>query len=297
MAKAAAKQFAEDKAAPLSAAMAYYAILSLPALLALVIGILGIVFGRQAVEHNIAKTLGMVLSREGAQAASAIIENTMRHPSSNVVAVVISSVVVLVSAVGLFSQLQFSLNTIWGVEPKPGRGLRATVMDRLPALAMVGLAAVILAASLVASSGINAFGHYLPILGHNAAVMQLLNILFFIVLTAIVFMVVYRYLPDAKTSWGDVWLGALITAVLFAIGQFLLSLYLGLSHVASTYGAAGGVILIMVWIYYSSMVFLFGAEITEVHARQYGSGMEPKEAAVQVREVRGDRQPPEARAA
>jgi membrane protein len=284
----AARQFGEDKASWLSAALSYHAIFSLPALAALVIAVLGIVFGRQAVQREIATQLGTVLSKEGAQTAQAIIRDTMDRPASNAVAVVVAPLVLFLAALGLFSQLQGALNTIWEVAPVKGRGIWASVRDRLPAFAMIGLAALVLAASVVASSAISAFGRYVPLFGHNAVLMQLLNFLFFFVVAFVVFLLVFRYLPDAAIAWRDVWLGALITALLFVIGQLLLSLYFGRTRIASTYGAAGGLMLIMLWIYYSSMVFLFGAEITVAYARQHGSGIQPERGAERIKRVRGD---------
>jgi membrane protein len=284
----AAKQFSDDKASRLSAALSYSAIFALPALAALIVAVLGLLFGRQAIEQEIATQLSTVLSKEGAQTAEAIIRDTMDRPASNAVAVVIAPLVLLFAALGLFSQLQGALNTIWEVAPKKGRGIWQRVRDRLPAFAMIGLAALILAASVVASSAINAFGRYVPFFGHNAALMQLLNFLFFFFVAFVVFLLVFRYLPDAVIAWRDVWLGALVTALLFVIGQFLLSLYFGLTRVASTYGAAGGLMLIMLWIHYSSMVFLFGAEITVVYARRYGSGIQPERGAERIRRVQGD---------
>jgi membrane protein len=284
----AARQFSEDKASRLAAALSYYAIFALPALAALIVAILGIVFGRQAVEQEIASQLSTVLSKQGAQTAEAIIQDAVNRPATTAVAVVVAPLVLLLAALGLFSQLQGALNTIWEVAPKRGLGIWRILRARLPAFAMIGLAALVLAASVVASSAINAFGRYVPAFGHSAALIQLLNFLFFSVVAFVVFLLVFRFLPDAVIAWRDVWLGALATALLFVIGQFLLSLYFGLVHVASTYGAAGGLMLIMLWIHYSSMVVFFGAEITVVYARRYGSGIQPERGAERIRRVQGD---------
>jgi membrane protein len=295
--KVAGRQFSEDKATRLAAAMAYYGVLSLPALGALVIGVLGAVFGRQALRSEVASATSEVLSRPGSQAVQSILANTMAKASANTLAIIISSFVLLITVTGFFTQLQGALNTVWGVAPKPGKGFSASLRDRLPAFAMVGVSTAVLASSLIVSAGINAYSKHIPVLGHNAAAMQWLNFLFYLALATVIFALVYKYLPDVAIRWREVWLGALVTAFLFAVGQFALSLYFGLTHVASTYGAAGGLILIMLWIYYSTVIFLFGAEVTEVHAAKRGVAVRPARGAVWVRTERGQQQPRKRKAA
>jgi membrane protein len=189
----------------------------------------------------------------------------------------------LFGATALFGQLQDALNTVWEVQPKPGRGLWGIIRDRLLSLTMVMGTAFLLLVSLVVSAALAALGSLMgdwqgSVIGHvvNGAVS--------LVVITLLFAMIFRFLPDARVAWRDVWLGAAITAVLFLIGKFAIGLYLGKASIGSTYGAAGSLAVLLVWIYYSSQIFLYGAEFTKSYADHYGSRIVPTPNAEPVTE-------------
>lgn len=277
-----ASEWLEDKAPRLGAALAYYTIFSLAPLLVIVIAIAGLVFGREAVQGHIAQQLQNLIGEQGARTLETMVANASK-PGEGTLASILGIVMLLFGAMGLFGQLQDALNTIWEVQPKPGRGIWGFLRERFLSLSMVMGSAFLLLVSLVVSAAMAAlaglWGDWqASILGH------LVNGTVSFVVITLVFAMIYRYLPDAKISWQDVWLGALITALLFTIGKFLIGLYLGHSSVSSTYGAAGSLAVLLIWLYYSAQIFLFGAEFTKVYADHYGSRIVPAENAVPVTE-------------
>ena len=191
---------------------------------------------------------------------------------------ILGLVMLLFGAAGLFGQLQDASNTIWEVQPKPGRGLRGIIRDRFLSLSMVLGVAFLLLVSLVVSAALAAVTGLLGdwetgVIGH--IVTTLLDLVVFTTLFALI----YRFLPDAEIGWRDVWLGAAITAILFSLGKFLIGLYLGQAGIGSAYGAAGSLAVLLVWLYYASQIFLFGAELTKAYANQLGSRIKPKKHA------------------
>jgi membrane protein len=193
---------------------------------------------------------------------------------SGVLGSVLGIAMSLFGAAGLFGQLQDALDTIWGVKPKPGRGIWGISRDRFLSLSMVLGTAFLLLMSLVVSAALAAA---VQLLGEwdTGAIGHVVNELVSLVVITLLFAVIFKFLPDAKIAWGDVWLGAAITALLFEVGKFLLGLYLGHSGVASAYGAAGSLAVLLIWLYYSGQIFLFGAEFTKVYANRFGSRIVP----------------------
>lgn len=286
MLKESFQEWKEDDALQLGAALAYYTIFSLAPLLLIVIGVAGLAFGREAVQGRIVEQIDHLVGQQGALAIQTMIANVARH-DSGVLATVIAGITILFGATGVFAQLQASLNKIWNVEPKPDRGILGFLKTRVASFGMILGIGFLLLVSLVLSAGVAAVNNYFVSLMPAAEVLfQVLSLVVSFAVVTLLFAMIFRFLPDAKVAWRDVWIGAAVTALLFAIGKELIGLYLGHSSVASAFGAAGSVIVILVWIYYSTQILFFGAEFTQVYARRYGSRIVPDEDAVQVREVK-----------
>lgn len=274
-------EWSEDKAPRLCAALAYYTTLSLAPFLIICLGIASMVLGDVAPGKIIAEIQGLV-GKEAAEAIASMIKARSTQGSS-IIATVIGSATLLIAALGLFGSLQDALNTVWGVTPKPGQGFFSMVRARLISFAALLGTAFLLLVSMILSTVLAALGKYMSeILPFPEGAMYLLNLVVsFGVITAL-FALIYKVLPDAKIAWRDVWIGAAITSMLFVVGKALIGLYLGRGSVASSYGAAGSVVLLLLWVYYSTQILLFGAEFTKVYANNYGSRVVPKENAVQL---------------
>lgn len=260
-----------DHAQGLGAALAFYAVFSLAPLLLIGIAIAGAVFGQEAAQGQIIGQIQDLVGEESANAIQRMIEEA-RKPAAGILATVLAMVMLLLGATGVFAQLQEALNTIWSVEEKPGEGLWKILKDRFVSLLAVLGTGFLLLVSLIVSAGLSAvgttLGYVLPVSGF------LLHIINFFVSFAIVtflFAMIYKLLPDISIQWGDVWIGAIITSLLFTIGKFVIGLYLGKSDVGIAYGAAGSLVVILIWVYYASQIFLFGAEFTAVYAHSRGS--------------------------
>jgi membrane protein len=280
--KDAAFEWLEDKASRLGAALAYYTVFSIAPLLVIIIAIAGFIFGREAVQRHIVAQIQDLVGEQGAVALQIMVQIASR-PGTGILATILGIVMLIFGAIGLFGQLQDALNTIWEVEPKPGRGILGFLRERFVSLSMVLGSAFLLLVSLVISTALSALGSLwgdwqTSVVGHAVSVIVSL-----IVIT-LLFAMIYRYLPDAKIAWKDVWLGAAITALLFTVGKFLIGLYLGHSSVSSAYGAAGSLAVLLIWLYYAAQIFLYGAEFTKVYADKYGSRVIPAENAVAVTE-------------
>ncbi len=276
--KDAGSSWMEDKAPRLGAALAYYSVFSLAPLLVIIIGIAGLVVGHEAAGHHLTDQIKNLVGEEGGKAVRAMVESASK-PQTGIVGTVLGVLMLLFGAAGLFGQLQDALNTVWEVEPKPGQGIWGLIRERFLSLSMVLGVAFLLLVSLVISAGVAAFVQLFGdmgagFLGHAA------NEIVSVIVIALLFAVIFKFLPDAKIAWGDVWLGAALTAVLFEIGKFLLGLYLGHSGIASGYGAAGSLAVLLVWLYYSGQIFLFGAEFTRAYANRLGSRIVPADNAI-----------------
>lgn len=272
----------EDKASRLAAALAYYTVFSLAPMLIIAIAIAGAVFGEEAARGEIVTQIQGLVGRDGAKFIETAIEGASK-PKAGTIASLISIAVLLFGASGLFAQLQDSLNTIWEVQPKPGRGVIGILRDRFLSFTMVLGVGFLLLVSLVLSAGlsglVNFLGSLLPGIG---ALLQIANFVLSFAVTTLLFGLIYKVLPDVKIAWSDVWSGAIVTSLLFSIGRFALGLYLGNSSFGSTYGAAGSVVIILVWVYYAAQILFFGAEFTQVYARKYGSRIVPAKNAVPI---------------
>ncbi|MBI3942837.1 MAG: YihY/virulence factor BrkB family protein [Chloroflexi bacterium] len=270
----------EDKAPRLAAALAYYTIFSMAPLLIIVIAIAGLVFGEAAVRGQIVGQIQGLVGEEGAQLIQTMIENA-GEKNSGIFATIIGVVTLVLGAMGVFGQLQDALNTIWEVAPKPGGGIKDILGNRLLSFAMVLSIGFLLLVSLVVSAGLAALGKFATNVSPGFSIgLQVVNLLVSFAVTTVLFAGIYKFLPDAKIDWEDVWIGAAITSLLFTVGRFLIGLYLGYSSAASAYGAAGSLVIVLLWIYYSAQILLLGAEFTQVYASRYGKQTEPAEHAI-----------------
>lgn len=269
-----------DKAMRLSAALAYYSVFSLAPLLIIAISIAGAIFGEDAARGAIEGQLTETVGRESAIAVQGMLKSAGQDGSSGMMALV-GFAILLVTASGVFAQLKDAMNTVWGLEQKPGQGIKGIVKARLLALSMVLVIGFLLLISLVLSAGTaavtNWLGDTLPIPGF---IFQLISLAVSIGVVTVLFAMIFKILPDAEVQWKDVWSGAFLTAALFSIGKLLLALYLGRESAASAYGAAGALILLLSWVYYSANILLLGAEFTKVYARHRGRRIQPDETAV-----------------
>jgi membrane protein len=268
-------RWSDDKVPRLGAALAYYTVFSIVPLLIIVIGIAGLVFGEEAAQTYI---MAQVQSLVGPQSAEALEEmlKTANKPSYGYTATGIALVTLLVGASGVFAQLQDALNDIWKVEPKSGRGIVGLIKDRfLSFLAVLGTGFLLLV-SLVVSAILSAAGKFVSgWLPAPEAVLHVVNLVVSFAVITVLFAMMFKFLPDARIEWNDVWIGAALTSLLFTIGKFLISLYLGKADIGSAFGAAGSFVIVLVWVYYSSQLLLFGAEFTAVYADRFGSRILP----------------------
>ena len=271
----------EDKVPRLAAALAFYTILSAAPLLVIVVAIAGFVFHQDAqARQMLVEQFSSLAGEQGGEAVQAMIEHASR-PGSTTVAMIVGLITLLAGASGVFAELQDSLNTIWGVAPKPGRGVFGTVRDRFLSLAMVFGTGFLLLVTLVLSTALAALSHVVGLEGVGM-VGEVLNFCVSFTVVTLLFAMMYKFLPDVKIAWRDVWVGAVVTALLFTVGKLLIGIYLGRASVGSAYGAAGSLVVFVVWVYYSAQVLFLGAELTKVYANRFGSRIRPAENAIPV---------------
>jgi len=267
----------------LGAALAFYAIFSIAPVIVLAFTAASLVLGKEAAQGRLTQQIESTAGPTVAAAIQATAKYTYQS-GSGVPATVLSIVVFGFGATGLFSQLQSALNAIWEVESKPGRGLRGNLHDRFGSfLAVLGISALLLADLLVAAV-LSALGQLLPASPTPRGVLLWWVVAFAVswAFLTLAIALVYRILPDAKIAWRDIWVGASASGLLFLLGNHLIGWYLAATSVTSVYGAAGSIVIVLLWVYYSSQVVLFGAGFTRVYAKHRGAPLEPKENAVRV---------------
>ncbi|MCU0495838.1 MAG: YihY/virulence factor BrkB family protein [Anaerolineae bacterium] len=260
----------EDKAPTYAAALAYFTAFSIAPLLVIVIAIVGAIFDEGAARQQIVTSVGEIAGEGGVELINGLLDSASQ-PTTGLIATVISIVTLLAGATGVFGQLQDALNTMWDVK-REQVGIVQTIKDKFLSFTLVLGVGFLLLVSLVLSTVIAAVTNFIS--GMFPAVQILTQGLHFLLsfgIITLLFAMIYKVLPDAKIAWGDVWLGAGVTALLFTIGKFLLGLYLGQTSFTSTYGAAGSLIVMLVWVFYSAQILFFGAEFTQVYARRHGS--------------------------
>jgi membrane protein len=281
--KSTAMEWSRDKCPQLGAALAYYTIFSLAPLVLVLLGVFGLIYGsNEQARQKILDQLSYLVDPSGVKVFQDI-ANSAAEPKAGILATAIGILIALFGASGIFGQLQDALNTIWAVKPKPGQGIWGFIRARFLSFAMVGGVCFLLLVSLTLEGLLKGLHSYLQSIfpgGHYLGLA--IFYVFDLGIIVLLFAMLFRYLPDAKIAWRDVWTGAALTAILFVIGKFLLSLYLGSGAAGSAYGAASSLITLLLWMFYSAQILLFGAEFTKVYANIYGSHVEPEEHAVKV---------------
>lgn len=266
-----AAKWSRDQAPRLGAALAYYATFSLAPLLVITVGISGLVLGRKAATDQIVSGIQGLVGKDSATTIQAMIAKS-NQPATSIITSIFGLVALLFGASGVFGELQQSLNAIWEIKPKPKRGLLATIRDKFFSFGMVLSTGFLLLVSLVISAGLAAVRNNVTGLMPGWDVIpQIMNFIISIAVITVLFALIFKYVPDAKIAWADVWIGAVLTALLFTIGKALIGLYIGYSSLSSTYGAAASLVVILLWVYYSAQILFFGAEFTQVYATTYGS--------------------------
>ncbi len=269
-----------DNAGQLAAGMAFYAVFSAAPLLIIIIAIAGAVFGQEAIHGQILEVARSIMGTAG----TAVLQMILTHarPRSQT-ATVVGVATILFGATAVFANLQSSLNAIWEVADRPGKILIPFLRKRLLSFVMVIGCGILLLLSVVVTAALAAAAEYVPrYLIAPAYILQVANFVISFIVTTLVFGIIYRVLPDARIAWEDVWIGSVVTSLLFTVGKSLIGIYLGHSGLGSSYGAAGSLVALLAWVYYSTQVFFFGAEFTQVYARRYSSGIKPGANAVRI---------------
>jgi membrane protein len=262
----------DDKAPRLGAALAYYSVFSLAPLLVLALAAAAQLFGEEAAHGEVLRQLRDQVGSEVAAALEGLLVAS-RRPQAGLVATILGLVALVFGASGVFGQLQDALNTIWKVEPKPGRGVWGFLRDRFIPFLLVLAAGGLLLTSLVVTTTLQALRAYVP--SDGLGLWHWTNLGMSFVFLLLVFALIYKFVPDVQVPWRDVWSGAVLTAVLFTGGKYLLGLYLSLASVTSGYGAAGSLVVVLLWVYYSAQILLFGVEYTRAVALSRGSPVQP----------------------
>jgi membrane protein len=282
--KETAIQWDEDQAARQAASLALYTLLSIAPLLIVSIKIAGVVLGDEAARGQISQEIGKLVGPQAGGAIEAMVA-VAKQPGQGVTGSIIGLAVLLFGASGVFGELQTSLNQIWEVKPKPGRGVTGFLRDRFFSFTMVMGVAFLLLVSMVVSAALATFTEHFRGLVPYAPLWWTLNVAIGLGITTLLFALIYKVIPDARINWHDVWVGAFFTAALFSIGRVALSWYVGRSATVSPFGAAGSLVALIVWVYYSAQILFFGAEFTQVFATRYGSRIEPSPNAVHLHDV------------
>ncbi len=265
------REFGEDKAPRLGAALAYYTTFSIAPLLLIAIAIAGFAFGEEAARNEISAQLRGLLGAQSAHILEEMIEAAAK-PNTGTLAMILGIATLFFGASGVFMQLNDALDTIWNVERKKAGGILGFLKERFLSMAMVCGIGFLLLVSLVFDAMISALGNYVDRLFPGAeVVLQTLQLIVSFGLVTVLFAAIFRFLPDVRPAWRDVWFGAVFTAVLFVLGKFGLSIYLGKAAIGSSYGAAGSLVILLVWVYWSAQILFLGAEFTQVYARTQGS--------------------------
>jgi membrane protein len=263
--------WSDDYAPSMGAALAFYTIFSIAPVLVIVLAIAGFIFGEEAARGELFSRIGAFLGEEAAVAVQGIVREAGK-PGRGIVAAVSGGVAMIIGATTVFAELQSDLNRIWRAPGESGGGWLQIVTTRLTAFVLVLGIALLLLVAIVASTALSIIGAWWSTyLGGWSLVLQVLNFAVMFAAITTSFALIYRYVPEADVAWRDVWLGAAVTAVLFTIGRYLIGLYLSTAGVGSGFGAAGSLVILLMWVYYSAQVFLLGAEFTWVYARRYGS--------------------------
>lgn len=281
--KGTVQSFSEDNVFKMSASLAYYTIFSMGPLLIIVISLVGIFYGRSAAEGEVYHQLRDLVGDKPAEQIQAIIQN-LRNEDQNWLHATIGVVVLIIGATTVFTQMQDSINIIWRVKAKPKKGWVKFLKNRLLSFSLVISLGFLLLVSLIVSAVLDVFSEYLKafLADYTVYLFYVINFAIILAVISCLFAVIFKVLPDATISWKDAFIGAAFTSLLFLLGKYGISIYLGQSDLSSTYGAAASIIIILTWVYYSALILYFGAEFTRMYAITAGSGITPNDTAVYV---------------
>lgn len=276
-------QWLDDKALKMAAALSFYTIFSLSPVLVIVIAVVGSIFGRQAVRGEIVGQIGDLLGRDGAKVVQSVIRNASVE-TSGIFPTILGVGVMILASVIVFLELKESLNIIWGIEMRPGRPIRNLIKNRLISFAMVIGSGVLLLVSIIISAVLSGLRQFLlDVIPRFVPLLQWINWMVSILMVTLVFALIFKYIPDARIEWKYIWIGSIVTSALFLLGKFIIGLYLGSSSYQSVYGTAGSLVVVLIWIYYTALIFFWGAEFTQVIRNRYGrSPLEPSANAIVV---------------
>ncbi|HEX4343678.1 MAG TPA: YihY/virulence factor BrkB family protein [Verrucomicrobiae bacterium] len=276
----------------LGASLAYYTVFAIAPLFLIVLHVAGIWFGREAAQHELFGQVQQLLGKAGATAIESLVTSASNQPRVGRWATVIAVATLGVGVTGVFVELQDALNTVWQVKRASGHGIRQFIQDRLLSFGVVFGIGFLLLVSLVLSAGLAGAGKYVQgLMPGEHFLWDILNFVVSLGVITVLFSMIFKVLPDVKMAWRDVWVGGFFTAALFNLGKFALGLYLGRSSVTSAYGAAGSLVIILMWVYYSAQILFLGAQFTRVYANKYGSKMQPV-AGAQLVDATADRKLP-----
>ncbi|CAM3583817.1 YihY/virulence factor BrkB family protein [Bordetella sputigena] len=272
LAKKAVNAWLDDYAPSMGAAIAFYTVFSLAPLVIIVIAVAGFFWGREAVQGQLFEQINALVGADGAKAVESVVQGA-QEPAQGIFATIASVVVLLVGSTTVFAELQSALDRIWEVPAAEKKsGIWNTIRARLLSLGLVLALAFLLMVSLIISAMLGAMGSWAAgLLPGWEVLLQVINTVVALAIMTVLFAMIYRFMPRASVAWHDVWTGAFVTAVLFEIGKFLIGLYVGKASVASSYAAAGSLVVVLIWVYYAAQVFLLGAEFTWVYANEHGS--------------------------
>jgi len=271
LAKAAVTGWSGDYASSMGAALAYYTVFSMAPLLIIAIAVAALVFGEQAAQDAILGQLRALLGEDGAKGVQMLLSNAKR-PEEGTISTILGVVMLLIGATNVFAELESALNRIFKAKAPTGSGIWHFIHTRLLSIGMVMAIGFLLLVSLIVSAMLAAWGKYWGgLFGEMEALMHAINFIVSLAVITVLFALMYKILPAVKIQWRDVWMGSFITALLFSLGKFLIGLYIGKTGVASSYGAAGTLVVLLVWVYYSAQIFLLGAEFTKAYASSRGT--------------------------
>ncbi|MCW3106991.1 MAG: ribonuclease [Segetibacter sp.] len=279
--KEAGAGFSQDNCAKLSAALSYYTIFAIGPLLVIVISLSAIFYGRDAVQGRIYGQINGLVGSDAALQVQEIIKNS-QHANKGIIATIIGTVILVIGATGIFTEIQDSINFIWSLRAKPKRGIIKYLINRLLSFSLIVSLGFLLIVSLVISALLELLSdrltHYFP---HTTVYLfHVVDIAIIFAIISLLFAIIFKVLPDGKIKWKDAFVGASFTSVLFIIGKAAIGFYLGRSNLGATYGTAASVIIILTWVYYTSLILYFGAEFTKSYALEYGGGIIPDDTAV-----------------
>ena len=279
--KGTASAFNEDNCIKLAASLSYYTIFSIGPLLIIIISLSAMFYGREAVQGRLYGQISGLIGSDAALQIQEIIKKT-QHANKSFIGTVVGTVVLVIGATGIFTEIQDSINYIWSLRAKPKRGIIKFFINRLLSFSLIVSLGFLLLVSLVFSALLDLLSDRLTLYFPDTTVyiFYVLNLVIILVIISLLFAIIFKVLPDGKIKWKDAFIGAGFTAILFIIGKAGIGYYLGKSNLGATYGTAASVIIILTWVYYTSIILYFGAEFTKVHALEYGGGIVPDETAV-----------------